>query len=76
MELILLGLVFVLIIAAQVPPLVKKKMWRELAAFSVLLLVGMIYSFGLALDLPLPNPARAVEAVFGPLTRLMQKMLI
>ncbi|MGB9803624.1 hypothetical protein [Desulfofundulus sp.] len=75
MEVALLVVIFILIIALQVPPLVKKKMWRELVAFSVLLLIGMIYSFGLALKIPLPNPARAVEAVFAPLTNLIQKAL-
>ncbi|OAT85561.1 hypothetical protein [Desulfotomaculum copahuensis] len=76
MDIILLIIVFGLIIAAQAPPLIKKKMWRELAAFSVLMLIGMFYSFGLALNLPLPNPAKAVEAVFAPLTRLIQKAFI
>lgn len=76
MDLILLIIVFGLIIAAQAPPLIKKKMWKELAAFGVLLLIGMFYSFGLALNLPVPNPAKAVEAVFAPLTKLIQKVLI
>ncbi|HHW44661.1 MAG TPA: hypothetical protein GXX25_12830 [Desulfotomaculum sp.] len=75
MKTILLILVFAAIIAFQVPPLVKKKMWRELTAFGVLLLIGMFYSFGLALQLPLPNPARAVESVFAPVTRLIQQVL-
>ncbi|MDQ0285490.1 hypothetical protein J2Z49_000591 [Desulfofundulus luciae] len=75
MEVVLLSLVFIIIIALQVPPLIKKRMWRELIAFSVLLFLGMIYSFGLVLKIPLPNPARAVEAVFAPLTSLIQKAL-
>ncbi|SHI98110.1 hypothetical protein [Desulfofundulus thermosubterraneus] len=75
MQITLLSLLFIAIIALQVPPLVKKKMWRELVAFSVLLFLGMIYSYGLVLNLPLPNPARAVEAVFTPLTGLIQKAL-
>ncbi len=71
----MLSLVFIIIIALQVPPLVKRKMWRELISFGVLLFLSMIYSFGLVLGLPLPNPARAVEAVFTPLTSFMQKVL-
>lgn len=71
----LLILVFALIIAFEAPGLVRKKMWRELTAFSVLLLVGMILSFGQALDLPLPNPTRGIEAVFKPFSLYLEKLL-
>lgn len=72
---LLLILVFAVIIAFEVPGLVRKKMWRELTAFSVLLLMGMILSFGQALKLPLPNPTRGIEAVFRPISQYLEKML-
>lgn len=72
---VLLILVFAVIIAFEVPGLVKKKMWRELAAFSVLLLIGMVLSFGQALKLPLPNPTRGIEAVFRPVSQYLEKLL-
>lgn len=71
----LLTLIFLTIIALEVPGLVKKKMWRELAAFSVLLVLGMIYSYGQVLNLPLPNPTRGIEAVFKPLGQYLEKVL-
>lgn len=71
----LLVLVFITIIAFEVPGLVRKKMWRELTAFSVLLLIGMILSFGQALKLPLPNPTRGIEAVFRPVSEFLEKLL-
>jgi hypothetical protein len=37
MAIALLALIFIAIIAWEVPGLVRKKMWREFAAFSVLL---------------------------------------
>lgn len=71
----LLILVFAVIIAFEAPGLVRKKMWRELTAFSVLLLIGMVLSFGQALDLPLPNPTRGIEAVFKPFSQYLEKLL-
>ncbi|MBE3586212.1 hypothetical protein [Desulfofundulus thermocisternus] len=75
MKVALLSLFFIIIIALQVPSLVKQKMWRELVAYSVLMVVAMFYSFGLALDMPLPNPARVVEIVFTPVTSMIHKVL-
>lgn len=72
---ILLILVFAAIIALEVPGLLRKKMWRELAAFSVLLLIGMVLSFGQVLKLPLPNPTRGIEAVFRPVSQYLEKLL-
>ncbi len=72
---ILLSLIFIGIIALEAPGLVKKRMWRELAVFTVLLIIGMVYSFGQALDLPLPNPTKVVEAIFRPVGKYMEKLL-
>lgn len=72
---VLLMLVFVIIIAFEVPGLVRKKMWRELTAFSVLLFIGMVLSFGQALKLPIPNPTRGIEAVFRPLSQYLERLL-
>ena len=73
--LILLSLIFIGIIAYEVPMLIKKKMWRELAAFSVLLIIGMFYSYGQALELPLPNPTKALYAVTKPFSDYIEKIL-
>lgn len=71
---ILLALVFIAIIAIEVPGLVKKKMWRELTVFSVLLVIGMVLSFGQLFNLPLPNPAEGIEAIFQPVTNFLNKL--
>ncbi|KJS12325.1 MAG: hypothetical protein JL56_12930 [Desulfotomaculum sp. BICA1-6] len=71
----LLTLIFLGIIAFEVPGLVRKKMWRELAAFSVLLVIGMIYSYGQVLDIPLPNPTKGIEAVFKPVSQYLDQVL-
>lgn len=71
----LLSFIFLAIIALEAPGLIKKKMWRELAAFGVLLLIGMAYSYGQALDLPVPSPTAGIEAVFKPVSRFIEKIL-
>lgn len=73
---VLLILVFIAIIALEAPGLVKKKMWRELTAFSVLLVIGMYLSFGQVLKLPVPNPTRGIEAVFQPVTQFIENLLV
>lgn len=45
MMIILLILTFAVIVALQAPQLVRKKLWGELAAFSVLLAIGFVFAF-------------------------------
>ncbi|HBV98981.1 MAG: hypothetical protein JL50_18960 [Peptococcaceae bacterium BICA1-7] len=71
----LLSLVFIAIIALEAPALVKGKNWRELAAFSVLLLIGMVYSYGQALDIPLPNPTKLIMVIFEPVALYVERLL-
>ena len=75
MTVIVLSVIFMAIIAFEAPGLIRKKMWRELAAFSVLLLLGMIYSYGQALEIPLPNPTSGIMAIFEPVSLLIEKLL-
>lgn len=57
---------FLLIIAIEVPGLVKKRMWRELAAFAVILGVGMSLSILQILGVELPSPITFIEAIYKP----------
>jgi predicted membrane channel-forming protein YqfA (hemolysin III family) len=61
---VLLVLVFVIIILVDVPPLIKQRMWRELAAFSVFFIIGVVYSLGQFYHWPLPNPVKGLEMLF------------
>lgn len=69
---VLLILLFAGIILFEVPGLVKKKMWRELAAFAVYLAIGMGLSIPQTLGVKLPNPTRAIEALFKPILELLK----
>jgi len=71
----LLVLLFGVILLMEVPGLVRRRMYRELAAFLVLLAVAMVYSLGLALHWSLPNPARITEALFRPVNWFLERLL-
>ncbi|HHV79933.1 MAG TPA: hypothetical protein GXX40_10060 [Firmicutes bacterium] len=68
----LLILAFIAITLFEVPSLIKKKMWGELAAFSVYLLIGMALTIPQALGIRLPNPTKTIEALFRPLAELLK----
>lgn len=65
---VLLFLVYLAIIAFEVPRLIKKKQWRDLIAFSVFMALAVAISLPLALGVKLPNPTKLIAAVFGPLS--------
>ena len=69
---VVLVMAYLLIIALEVPGLVKKKAWRELAAFSFFLLLGFALTLPQVLGLEVPNPNRAIEAVFKPLSERLK----
>ncbi|MFZ5967329.1 MAG: hypothetical protein ACOYVK_09165 [Bacillota bacterium] len=68
-------LLFGVLIALEVPGLVKKRMWRELGVYFLLMAIGIFYSFGQVFDWPLPNPTKGVEAIFKPVTETVEKLL-
>lgn len=68
-------LVFGILLALEVPGLVKKQMRRELAVYFLLMVIGAVYSIDQVFDWPLPNPTKGVEAIFKPLAEVMDKLL-
>ncbi|WP_148132539.1 hypothetical protein [Candidatus Formimonas warabiya] len=75
MQIAALSVLFLIIIALEVPRLVKGKMWRELVVFSVLLLAGAGLSYALALNIPVPNPTNVMEKLFEPVSQWIDKVL-
>ncbi|WP_373323041.1 hypothetical protein [Desulforamulus aquiferis] len=72
---LLVTLAFGLIIFLEAPSLISKKKWRELGAFTVLLVPAIIYGYGLIFDLKLPNPSRFIESLFQPLATMLGPVL-
>lgn len=75
MNIVLLILIIVGIITFEVPGMIKAKARRELIAFSILLLIGSIYSFGYVLDIKTPNPTKYIERVFAPPAKFIESLL-
>ena len=75
MVIILLIIIFLGIIALETPSMLKKRQWRELAAFGVLMLGGMALTFAQALGLPLPNPTTGIEMIFSPVADIIKNIL-
>jgi hypothetical protein len=65
---ILLILLYLAVIAFEVPPLVKQKQTRELFAFTVLMALAIAISLPMALGIQLPNPTDLLVSVLGPLS--------
>lgn len=72
---IMVSLAYLGIIFIQVPYMVRNTLWRELAAFSFLLVLAMVYSFGLLLDWQLPNLVEGLKVLFVPVTQFMEQLL-
>lgn len=71
--LLLLTVAYLIMILLEVPRLVVQKKWRDLAAFSVLLVPAIIYSYGISLDLNLPNPTDLIKLIFEPLAKSLEQ---
>lgn len=72
---ILVSLIFISIAAGELPYLTRNKMWRELAAFMGLLIIGMIYSGGFVSERNLPTTLDLMEMVFMPVTQYIEQLL-
>ncbi|KUG04574.1 hypothetical protein ASZ90_018066 [hydrocarbon metagenome] len=55
--------VFIIIGLIEVPGLIKKKQQRELIAFAVLLVPGMVITIMLSLNMKVPNPVTGIEFI-------------
>ncbi|WP_418790725.1 hypothetical protein [Phosphitispora sp. TUW77] len=75
MTIFILIIVFLGIIALEVPTLVKNSQWRELAAFGILMLGAMAVTFAYVLGLPVPNPTKGIEAMVNFTAGMLKKIL-
>jgi len=71
----LLLLAFGLIMVIEVPGLVRRGMWRELAAFGGLMVVGMALSVFEVMGIEVPTLTELTEVVFGPAYDVMHRLL-
>lgn len=76
MNLILLTLLFVIIMAIELPKLIRQKMYRELWAFTGVTVIAIVLSFGQVLELPIPNITKGIEAVVRPAYLAVERLLM
>ncbi|WP_313958724.1 hypothetical protein [Bacillus sp. X1(2014)] len=63
------------IIVIDVPPLLRKKLVKELWIFSILLLFGTMLSIAQALDISIPNPLDWLTVLYKPFSDMMKNLL-
>lgn len=68
----LILLLFAGVVLMEVPGMVKKKMWRELVVFFIFLVLAMALSIPQVVGVKMPNPTKAIEALFKPLSDLVK----
>ncbi|MCZ8521915.1 MULTISPECIES: hypothetical protein [Paenibacillus] len=59
----------------EAPGLWRKGSYRDLAAFSLLLVYGTGVAMAQAAHLPIPNPSRGLEMVFRPAGEALERWL-
>lgn len=72
---VLLVLVFVAMFAWQVPSLVRRRLWGELAAFTVLWMAAFSLAYLQAVGVKIPSLTRGVEILFRPVSSALDRFL-
>jgi hypothetical protein len=72
---LLAALFFATVIVLEVPRMLKNGLYRELKVFAVLMLLAMAGAYAAILDLPLPNLAEGLDAVFRPAFMALEGLL-
>lgn len=71
----IVNLLFLMLVIIELPYLIKKKMWREAAVFSSLLLIGWVYALGFLFKWQLPTIIQLMEIVFMPVTSFIEQIV-
>ncbi|MBT2700865.1 hypothetical protein J7E79_26435 [Bacillus sp. ISL-40] len=59
----------------EIPPLVKKKWWREMIVYFLLLSTGITLAILLSKDVPIPTPLDWITKFFSPVTSYFERIL-
>jgi len=65
MKVLLLIFAFTSIALIDIPGILRKKLWGELAIFSILLVIGFTLSLLQVIGVKLPNPNRSIESLIN-----------
>ncbi|MCP3740351.1 hypothetical protein [Rossellomorea sp. BNER] len=75
---VIVGIIIVaaIMVKLELPPLIKKKLIKEIWVFSILLLFVVGLSIAYSLELPIPNPTKGLTVIFKPLSDLLNENLL
>jgi len=59
---------------AEIPKMLKQKLYRELWVFCLLLGIGTILTILKSLDVKIPNPSDFIAWIFSPLEGIMKSL--
>ncbi|MFC0272050.1 hypothetical protein ACFFIX_11370 [Metabacillus herbersteinensis] len=59
----------------EIPPLVKKKYWREIIVYFLLLTPGLVLSILLIKDVSIPTPLDMITKIYSPVTSFFERIL-
>ena len=65
-----------LVTAVEVPRLIKKRLYRELAAFSVLMVLSFLIIAQENWGLPLPSITELIQSLFSPVFLALKQRLL
>lgn len=72
---IVIFLIGVMISFFEIPALIKKKRWREITTYFLLLAVGLTLSVLVAFDVTIPSPIDWINKFYSPVTSFMERIL-
>ncbi len=67
---------FAVIVAIELPRLIKQKIYRKIVIFFVLIILGITLSLGQVLQLPIPNVTKGIETVTRPIFKVVKTILL
>lgn len=64
---IIVIILFISLAAIQLKSMRKKKLWKEAIVYSLLMLVGFIYSLSIIYNFKLPTISKITTSIFEPI---------
>jgi len=56
----------------EIPPLIKKKWWREIIVYFLLLSAGLTLCILLSKNVTIPTPMDLITSIYSPVTSLFE----
>lgn len=61
--------------AFEVPGMVRKRLFKDLTVYAILLTASLLLSLAGVLNIPVPNPVKGIIYLFKPISRWLEQLL-